>query len=204
MPPSSYGVKWSLILPSASGGGRVRSRHARSVEFAEPVPGPHKSRDRHREHPHHWGRGGGVPHGWDPGRPRRLRQRRRHLHRADASRDSARARCSSRSRREGRVRVEVVVDEETLEVLHGDDLIKTVSRQVGGQWLQVPAGDEALTIGRLCSATSPRWRPCSTRPAGWVRSSGSSWAVRRPVRRAGPSARSSPDLAPATHTSSPD
>ncbi len=49
-----------------------------------------------------------------------------------------------------------VVDEETLEVLHGDDLIKTISRQVGGQWVQVPAGDPALTIGRLCSADLPR------------------------------------------------
>ena len=48
-----------------------------------------------------------------------------------------------------------VVDEETLEVLHGDDLIKTVSHQVGGQWEQVPAGDPALTIGRLCSADLP-------------------------------------------------
>jgi Alkaline phosphatase PhoX len=48
-----------------------------------------------------------------------------------------------------------VVDAETLEVLHGEDLIQKVFRSVNGQWEQVPAGDPALTIGRLCSADLP-------------------------------------------------
>jgi Bacterial protein of unknown function (DUF839) len=48
-----------------------------------------------------------------------------------------------------------VVDSDTLEVRHGEDLIKRLFRNVGGQWQQVPAGDPALTLGRLCSADLP-------------------------------------------------
>jgi Bacterial protein of unknown function (DUF839) len=48
-----------------------------------------------------------------------------------------------------------VVDSDTLQVTHGEDLIKRLFRSVGGQWQQVPAGDPALTLGRLCSADLP-------------------------------------------------
>jgi Bacterial protein of unknown function (DUF839) len=44
------------------------------------------------------------------------------------------------------------VDKDTLEVTHGEDLIKRALRNIGGQWQQIPVGDPALTFGRLCSA----------------------------------------------------
>jgi Alkaline phosphatase PhoX len=48
-----------------------------------------------------------------------------------------------------------VVNSDTLQVTHGEDLIKRLFRSVGGEWQQVPAGDPALTLGRLCSADLP-------------------------------------------------
>jgi Alkaline phosphatase PhoX len=48
-----------------------------------------------------------------------------------------------------------VVDTDTLEVLQGEDLIKRVYRMENGQWTQIPAGDPALALGRLCSADLP-------------------------------------------------
>jgi len=48
-----------------------------------------------------------------------------------------------------------VVDSDTLQVLSGEDLIKKVYRWNGTQWAQIPAGDPALTISRLCSADLP-------------------------------------------------
>jgi Alkaline phosphatase PhoX len=48
-----------------------------------------------------------------------------------------------------------VVDSDTLEVRHGEDLIKRVFRWNGAQWAQIPSGDPALTLGRLCSADLP-------------------------------------------------
>ncbi len=49
-----------------------------------------------------------------------------------------------------------IVDKETLQVTHAEDLIKKVYRSVGGQWQQIAVGDPELTIGRLCSADLPR------------------------------------------------
>jgi len=48
-----------------------------------------------------------------------------------------------------------VVDSDTLQVLSGEDLIKKVYRWNGTQWAQIPVGDPALTISRLCSADLP-------------------------------------------------
>jgi hypothetical protein len=48
-----------------------------------------------------------------------------------------------------------VVDDDTLEVLHGEDLIKEVNRWDGVQWAPIPSDDPALTLGRLCSADLP-------------------------------------------------
>jgi hypothetical protein len=48
-----------------------------------------------------------------------------------------------------------VVDEHTLEVRHGEDLIKRIFRWNGTDWAQIPAGDPALGLGRLCSADLP-------------------------------------------------
>jgi hypothetical protein len=48
-----------------------------------------------------------------------------------------------------------VVNTSTLEVLQGEDLIKKVFRWSGSQWVQIPAGDPALALGRLCSADLP-------------------------------------------------
>jgi hypothetical protein len=48
-----------------------------------------------------------------------------------------------------------VVDESTLEVRHGEDLIKRIYRWDGAKWAPIPAGDPALTLGRLCSADLP-------------------------------------------------
>jgi hypothetical protein len=47
------------------------------------------------------------------------------------------------------------IDKETLEVLHGEDLIQTVYRWNGTGWEAIPKGDAALTLGRLCSADLP-------------------------------------------------
>jgi hypothetical protein len=50
-----------------------------------------------------------------------------------------------------------VVDKETLEVLHGEDLIRRVFQwnAAASGWEQVPAGSPQLTIARLCSADLP-------------------------------------------------
>jgi hypothetical protein len=48
-----------------------------------------------------------------------------------------------------------VIDKETLAVKHGEDLIKKVYRWDGAQWAQIPEGDSALAISRLCSADLP-------------------------------------------------
>jgi hypothetical protein len=50
-----------------------------------------------------------------------------------------------------------IIDKETLQVLHGEDLIKNVFQwdAVGGQWAQVPSGSPQLNFGRLCSADLP-------------------------------------------------
>jgi hypothetical protein len=48
-----------------------------------------------------------------------------------------------------------VVDASTLQVLQGEDLIKKVFRWNGTQWEQIPSGDPALALGRLCSADLP-------------------------------------------------
>jgi hypothetical protein len=48
-----------------------------------------------------------------------------------------------------------VVDASTLAVLQGEDLIKRVFRFNGTQWAQIPVGDPALALGRLCSADLP-------------------------------------------------
>jgi hypothetical protein len=50
-----------------------------------------------------------------------------------------------------------VVNTDTLEVTHGEDLIKRVFRwnSAVGQFEQIPAGDPQLILGRLCSADLP-------------------------------------------------
>jgi hypothetical protein len=48
-----------------------------------------------------------------------------------------------------------VVDTSTLQVLRGEDLIKKIFRWDGTQWAQIPSGDPALALGRLCSADLP-------------------------------------------------
>src|SRR5262245_53187715 len=48
-----------------------------------------------------------------------------------------------------------VVDSGTLQVLKGEDLIKQIFRFNGTVWTQIPAGNPALNIGRLCSADLP-------------------------------------------------
>src|SRR5262245_27622135 len=48
-----------------------------------------------------------------------------------------------------------IIDSTTLQVLDGEDLIKKVFRSDGSQWAQIPSGDPALAMGRLCSADLP-------------------------------------------------
>jgi hypothetical protein len=50
-----------------------------------------------------------------------------------------------------------IIDEETLAVLHGEDLIKKIYalNAANGQWQQIPAGSPLLNLGRLCSADLP-------------------------------------------------
>lgn len=48
-----------------------------------------------------------------------------------------------------------LVANDTLQVLHGEDLIKKVYQSSGGAWSQIPAGSPLLNIGRLCSADLP-------------------------------------------------
>lgn len=50
-----------------------------------------------------------------------------------------------------------VVDKETLQVLHGEDLIKRVYQwnAAASGWEQIPTGSPMLSIGRLCSADLP-------------------------------------------------
>jgi Alkaline phosphatase PhoX len=48
-----------------------------------------------------------------------------------------------------------VVDTNTLQVLHGEDLIKKIFSWDGTQWVQIPSGSPLLAIGRLCSADLP-------------------------------------------------
>ena len=47
------------------------------------------------------------------------------------------------------------IDTATLEVRHGEDLIKKVYQWNGVQWEQIPAGSPLLNMGRLCSADLP-------------------------------------------------
>jgi hypothetical protein len=48
-----------------------------------------------------------------------------------------------------------VIDKETLDVLHGEDLIKRVYQPAAGGWQQIPVGSPQLTLSRLCSADLP-------------------------------------------------
>ena len=84
-------------------------------------------------------------------RPRRLRQRRRHLHRADESRARRHARRRPRPWFRGAFISKLVIDKTTLEVLSGDDLIQTRSpttRRPAHDPLT--AADRTLLLGRSC------------------------------------------------------
>src|SRR5262245_53327412 len=48
-----------------------------------------------------------------------------------------------------------VIANDTLQVLHGEDLIRRIFRWNGVSWVQIPAGSPLLNLGRLCSADLP-------------------------------------------------